>query len=162
TAGGVLLTLSGHDFGLSGASVSVGGQSCMTTLVTDTTVVCTLQEGVGRALPVVVSVGGQSSTQHVTFDYAAPTLSGIQPDHAPMAGGTHLTLTGSNFGAAGATVNIGGAACVVGQQTPTSIFCDSPAGTGTRDVMVTLGNQDSNPRPFHYDAPRFDSVTPDH
>jgi hypothetical protein len=71
-----------------------------------------------------------------------PTVSGIVPTSGPTAGGTSITITGTNF-VRGATVSIGGAlATGVNWVEATSITAVTPAGTaGAKDVMVT--NPDS-------------------
>ena len=66
-------------------------------------------------------------------------LSAISPMGGTNAGGTSITLTGSNF-QAGATVTVGGAPCQnVMVQSPTTLTCTTPAKAGTcgpTDVVV--------------------------
>ena len=87
--------------------------------------------------------GGQSATRTGGFTYtaphASPTLSAVSPVSGPAAGGTAVTLTGTNF-AAGATVTVGGtAATSVVVVSSTRITAVTPAGAaGARDVRVTL------------------------
>ena len=88
--------------------------------------------------------GGQAATRTGGFTYTAPatpspTLSGVSPVSGPAAGGTAVTLTGTNF-AAGATVTVGGAAATsVVVVSSTRITAVTPAGAaGARDVRVTL------------------------
>jgi len=54
-----------------------------------------------------------------------PKLSGVSPATGPAAGGTAVTITGSNFNP-GAKVNFGGAAATVGVITKTSIAVTTP------------------------------------
>ena len=70
-----------------------------------------------------------------------PTLTGVAPANGSVAGGTTITLTGTNF-AAGMTVTVGGVACTnVTVLSATSATCDTPAGTaGSADVVVTTTN----------------------
>ncbi len=73
---------------------------------------------------------------------AAPAVSGISPDTGPVAGGTVVTITGSNL--AGATaVDFGAtAATSVTVISSTTITATSPAGSGLVDVTVlTPGGQ---------------------
>ena len=86
--------------------------------------------------------GGQSATRTGGFTYTAPvtpTLSAVSPVSGPAAGGTAVTLTGTNF-AAGATVTVGGAAATsVVVVSSTRITAVTPAGAaGARDVRVAL------------------------
>jgi len=65
-----------------------------------------------------------------------PKLSGVSPATGPAAGGTAVTITGSNFNP-GAKVNFGGAAATVGVITKTSIAVTAPAhALGPVDVEV--------------------------
>jgi hypothetical protein len=64
------------------------------------------------------------------------TVAGISPTSGPAAGGTVVTITGTNF--TGATsVSFGGAATSFTVNSATSITATSPAGMGTVDVVVT-------------------------
>lgn len=67
-----------------------------------------------------------------------PTIVSIVPDEGPAAGGTAVTITGTDF-ATGATVTFGGnAATSVNVVNDTTITCVTPAGTaGAVDVVVT-------------------------
>jgi hypothetical protein len=70
----------------------------------------------------------------------APTVTFIQPDHGPAAGGTPVTITGTNF-VSGDLVTIGGAVAtgvsVVNSTTITALT--GAHATGTVDVVVTSG-----------------------
>jgi hypothetical protein len=75
-----------------------------------------------------------------TFGVTAnpPTVTGIVPSSGPAAGGTSVTITGTNFtGATGVTIG-GTAAASVVVVSSTSITAVTPAGTaGTASVVVT-------------------------
>jgi len=79
-----------------------------------------------------------SSSVSVTPLAAAPTVSSVAGTSGTAAGGTSITITGTNF-LAGATVTVGGAACTsVTRVSSTSITCTTPAGSaGAQDVVVT-------------------------
>jgi len=79
-----------------------------------------------------------SSSVSVTPLAAAPSVSSVSGTSGTTAGGTSITITGSNF-LAGATVTIGGAACTsVNVVSATSITCTTPAGTaGAQNIVVT-------------------------
>lgn len=75
-----------------------------------------------------------------TFSFPAavtPTPTGISPDNGDIAGGTSVTITGTEF-EDGATVKIGGVAATnVVVVDSTEITCDTPAGSaGAADVAV--------------------------
>lgn len=72
----------------------------------------------------------------------APTVTAVAPTSGTTAGGTAITITGTNF-VNGSTVTVGGAACTnVTVVSATSITCTTPAGSaGTASVVVTAGGQ---------------------
>ena len=75
------------------------------------------------------------------YEYGAsapvPTVTGISPTNGPSAGGTSVTITGTNLTAA-TSVKFGNTAGTITANTATSITATSPAGSaGTVDVTVT-------------------------
>jgi hypothetical protein len=64
-----------------------------------------------------------------------PTLTSISPSSGPAAGGTSVTINGSNF--TGSTVTFGLAPASITSNTGNRMVVTSPAGTGTVDVIVT-------------------------
>lgn len=70
--------------------------------------------------------------------FAAPTVASVFPATGGVAGGTAITVSGTNF-APGATVTVGGtAATSIVVVSPTKITAVTPAKTaGTYDVAVT-------------------------
>jgi len=67
----------------------------------------------------------------------APTISDIDPAEGPEAGGTEVDITGTGF-QEGVTVTFDGeAATSIVRNSATSITCDTPAGEGTVNVVVT-------------------------
>src|SRR6202042_120371 len=71
-----------------------------------------------------------------------PTVSSVSPNNGPAAGGTAVTITGTNF-AAGATVTFGATAATnVVVVSSTSITATTPAGSaGAVTVTVTVNGQ---------------------
>ncbi|MHC5018853.1 MAG: IPT/TIG domain-containing protein [Planctomycetota bacterium] len=140
-AGGTALTLTGTNF-VTGATVTVGGSSATSvTVVSASTITCTAPSGTqGPATVVVTNIDTQSATLAGGYIYQgpAPTLSSVSPAAGPLAGGTTVTLTGTNF-VAGATVTFGGnPATGVNVVSGTQITCATPAGTiGSTNVTVT-------------------------
>ncbi len=71
---------------------------------------------------------------------AAPTITGISPNHGPDAGGTSVAIAGSGF-ITGSTVEFGSAAAtVVTIRSSESITATSPPGNGRELVNVTVSN----------------------
>jgi hypothetical protein len=84
---------------------------------------------------------GYSNATVTVGNVQAPTLSSVSPGSGLPAGGTAVTLTGTNFGS-GATVTFGGVAATdVTVVSATSITAKTPAhALGTVDVVVTVGS----------------------
>jgi len=117
----------------------------------------------GLALLVMLSAACGDDATEPTPSPAAPTLTAVSPAQGPVAGGTQLTLTGTNF-VSGATVRVGGtAATQVTVVSSTSITCLAPAHTaGVVDVSVTTsGGTATLEDAFTYiAAPTLTSVAP--
>ncbi|WP_417413415.1 IPT/TIG domain-containing protein, partial [Hoeflea sp.] len=67
----------------------------------------------------------------------APTVSSVSPATGPAAGGTSVTITGSNLSGATAVAFGATAAASFTVDSATQITATSPAGSGTVDVRVT-------------------------
>ena len=117
-------------------------------------------------LKAVNSVGDSvaSSSVNVVPVSGPPTVTSISPTSGTTAGGTSVTITGTNF-IAGATVTIGGSTCTsVVIVSSTSITCTTPSGTaGPRDVVVATGVSPNATLTggFTYVAPPAAPATPD-
>ncbi len=139
-AGGTSVTISGTGFA-TGATVSFGGTNASATVVGSTTINAVApSHSSGPVNVVVTNPGGQSDTETNGYVYAAapaPTVGGITPNTGPSAGGTSVTINGTNF-VAGATVSIGGTAATgVVVNNATTITATTPAhAAGTVNVVV--------------------------
>jgi hypothetical protein len=154
--GGTVITLTGTGFA-AGATVTVGGAAATSVQVLSATQVrATTPAGTAGARTVQVTVGGQSASLANAFTYAgAPTLTSVSPTSGSTAGGTVITLTGTNF-ASGATVSVGGAGATnVQVLSATQVRATTPAGTaGARTVQITVGGQSASlTNAFTYTAP---------
>lgn len=75
----------------------------------------------------------------IVFRYfVPPTITSVSPASGPIAGGTSITITGTQFYAT-MSVTIDGNACTsVSVTSTTSMTCATPAGTtGAKDIVVT-------------------------
>ncbi len=144
TAGGTAVTITGTNF-VAGATVSFGGAAATNvsvasaTSITADTPADTPAHAAGTVDVVVTNPDLQSGTLASGYTYAAaPTVASVSPASGPAAGGTAVTITGTNF-VAGATVSFGGAAATnVSVASATSITADTPAhAAGPVDVVVT-------------------------
>jgi hypothetical protein len=143
TAGGTAVTITGTNFA-AGATVTFGSTAATNVVVTNsTTITATTPAGsAGAATVTVTNAGGQSGTLASAFTYVAPpTVSSVSPNAGPAAGGTSVTITGTNF-AAGATVTFGSTAATnVVVVNSTTITATTPAGSaGAVTVTVTNSN----------------------
>ncbi|MBS0590235.1 MAG: IPT/TIG domain-containing protein, partial [Proteobacteria bacterium] len=140
TAGNTTVIITGSNF--SGASaVKFGGTNATTYTVNSATQITATSpaSAAGTVDITVTTVGGTSATGAPDqFTYVAPpTVTGIAPTAGPLAGGTSVTITGTNLTGASA-VKFG--ATPAGSFTlvsATQIMATAPAGTGVVDVTVT-------------------------
>jgi hypothetical protein len=72
-----------------------------------------------------------------TLSQEPPTVTSVSPASGPAAGGTGVTITGTNLENASAVKFGAAAAGSFTVESPTTITASSPAGTGTVDVIVT-------------------------
>jgi len=143
--GGTSVTITGANFA-AGATLTFDGAAATNVVVVNgTTITASTPAHVTGAVTVtVMNPDTQSGTLANGFTYisaTAPTISGVSPQSGPTAGGTPVTLTGSNF-VTGATVSFGSVAATnVVVQNATTVTLNTPAQTlGT--VAVTVRNPD--------------------
>ena len=163
-AGGTSVTITGTNF-TGTTAVTLGGVAATgITVVNDTTITATTGAHAAGVVDVAVTNPSGTGTGTGLYGYySTPTLSGISPTGGPVAGGTSVTLTGTNFtGATGMTV--GGVAVtsftVVNDTTITgttgahaaglvNVAVTNPAGTGTGTGLYT-----------YYNAPTVSGIAP--
>ncbi len=139
-AGGDLVTIEGMNFqGL--VAVRFGGTDALGFSGLGLTIISAIAPpGVGTVDVTVVTAGGGASAtgplDHYTYP-APPTVTGLSPASGPTAGGTSVTITGTNFTGATAVKFGATSATSFTVNSATSITATSPAGTGTIDVTVT-------------------------
>ena len=165
TTGGTAVTITGTNFA-AGATVTFGSAAATgVTVVNGTTITATTPVGsAGGVTVTVTNPGGQSGSLGSAFTYLAqPTVSSVSPNSGSTAGGTAVTITGTNF-AAGAMVTFGGAAATnVAVRNSTTITATTPGGSaGAVTVTVTVSGQSGNlTSGFTYVvAPTVSSVSP--
>jgi surface protein len=164
-SGGSTVTITGSGF-VSGVIVNIGGNSCSGISIADsTTLTCMLpSHTLGAVAVTVTNPDSQTTSAANFFTYkAAPTFTNLVPSTGPIAGGTLVTITGTDF-VAGATVTFGGIQCLVPIVTSsTNITCTTPSfPAGPVDVTVkNPDNQTSTSRSFNYlPMPVISSISP--
>ena len=141
TLGGTLVGISGLNF-VAGAKVFFGAsEATSVNVVTASAITCNSPAHAAGVVDVTVTnPDTQSDTLPGAFTYLlgpAPTVTAVNPTSGPIAGGTDVTVTGTNF-AGGAAVTFGGSpAASVVVVSSTSITCVTPAhAVGKVDVVV--------------------------
>jgi hypothetical protein len=165
TSGGTTVTVNGTGF-QSGATVSFGGSALTISNVTATAISGTTTAHTAGAVNVVVTnPDAQTGTCVSCFTYAAPapapTADSINPNTGTSAGGTSVTVNGTNF-QSGATASLGGAQLTISGVTPTAITGTTrPHAAGAVNVVVTNpdGQSASCTACFSYIAAAAPSVT---
>lgn len=164
--GGNSVTITGTDFtGVS--AVTFGGVNATGYTVDSSTQTATAPAGSGT-VDVLVTAAGEQSANSAADDYTyivAPTVSGIAPGTGPEAGGTSVTITGTNLTGA-TTVQFGGvSAAGFTVNSATEITATAPAGTGTVSVSVTTPGGVSSDTPAddyaYAPVPAVTGVSPD-
>ncbi len=160
TAGGTTVTITGTDFAANATSVRFGANTGSNVVVSSATSLTVIAPpGTGAVDVTVTTPAGTSATgpaDQFTYAAATPMVTGISPSSGPTAGGTGVTINGTNF-ASGADVSFGSSpATNVVVVSSTQITATSPPGSGTVDVTVTTAGgtsaTDAADR-FTYNAP---------
>ncbi len=134
--GGATITLTGVDF-TGTTDVTVDGVTVVFNEVNDTTVTFTAPAHAAGAVDVIVeNADGFSSAATLTFEVPDPVVTSVAPVSGPTAGGTLVTITGTDF--TGATqVSFGGTLVVASSVLSTSLQATTPAhSAGLVDVQV--------------------------
>ena len=138
TSGGTTVTITGSNF-TGASSVGFGSTAASFRVTGPTTITATSPPGTGTVYVTVTTPGGTSaaaSADRFTFVTPPPTVSSLSPDTGLAAGGTVVTITGSNLTGA-SSVDFGATPAASFRVTgSTHITATSPAGTGTVNVTV--------------------------
>jgi len=140
--GGTSVTITGTGF-TGATAVSFGTVAATTFSVTnDTTITATTPQAAVTNQQSIVSVSvttaaGTGTGASFTYTPSAPTVTAVTPNTGLVGGGTHITITGTNFSGQ-PQVTVGGVqAKDVAYVNSTTITATTPAGTGTQDVVVS-------------------------
>lgn len=166
-AGNTDVIITGSNF-IKDAIVDFGSSVCTNVkVITSTKITCTTSAHAANLVDVTVTnTDSQSGVLTNGFFYLGlPTITSIAPNEGPLAGGTKVTLSGTNF-FTDALVKIGGAICTSPKiLSPTALECVLPShSAGSVDVVVTnLGTQTATLiNGYSYvSAPVVASVSPD-
>jgi len=137
-AGGTPVTITGTGFtGATGVDFGTVAATSFT-FVSDTSITAVSPAGTGVVDVTVTTPGGTSATSAADQFTYAPTVTGLSPTSGPASGGTEVTITGTGFTGV-PTVDFGTTAATgVTVVNATTIMANSPAGTSTSVVDVTV------------------------
>ncbi|NIK47869.1 hypothetical protein FHS46_002186 [Variibacter gotjawalensis] len=141
--GGTGVTITGNN--LSGTtSVTFGGTTASAvTVVNATTVTAVAPAHIAGPVDVVVTTpnGNATLTNSFTYTAAAPTLASASPNSGSAAGGTLVTLSGTNLSGATAVTFGGTAALAVTVINATTVTAVTPAhAVGVVTIAITTPN----------------------
>ncbi|MET9876718.1 IPT/TIG domain-containing protein [Actinacidiphila glaucinigra] len=148
-AGGTAVTLTGSGF-TGATSVKFGATAATSYTVNSATQITAVAPAGTGAVPVTVTTPGGTSNSVFYFYLNAPVLLSVSPTQGPSAGGTAVTLTGTDLSGATAVAFGATPATSYTVNSPTQITAVAPAGTGTVAVTVTTPGGTSNSVSYSY------------
>ena len=170
-SGGTVVTIIGNNFGATNnnPSVTIGGRPCQAVVwLGNTELKCVSPAGIGIG-DVRVFILDESSPENfgTIFEFDAPLITKLEPDHGPSTGGFTITVVGTNFGTVDSKpqIKLGKRNCMsTSWKSNTEVLCVAPQGEGTsKDVLVDILGQpskSSNEARFSYDGPRVSALSP--
>lgn len=154
--GGNTVTITGANF-ISPATVTFRGVTASNVnVVSSTTITATAPAGTTGTASVIVTTAAGTNAANSLYTYVtAPTLTGVSPPAGTTAGGTAVTLTGTNFTTPATVTFNGTSASSVTLVNSTTITAVTPARTaGAASVLVsTPGGTNSANSLYTYIAP---------
>ncbi len=166
TGVGPLMTITGTNF--TGATVvNFGSSTAIPTVISDTEITVTPPPHAAETVDLTVTTlngGTSASTPYIYLD--PPTITTIDPTEGSLAGGTLVTIDGTNFTATGTTVTFNSSLPVMATFVSSSrITVVTPAGVtaGPVDVIVTTPGGMSAPSATQYtyiDQSAIGSISP--
>ncbi len=167
TAGGTHVTITGTNLGEVTAVHFGTNEAESFEIESPTSITAVAPPGTGVVNVTVISAAGTSAPGPASqFTYVPPpVITKISPKKGPAAGGTHVTITGTNLGEATA-VHFGASEAESFEiNSPASITAVSPPETtGTVDITITSpdGTSSFNQHDrYKFEAPTVTSVEPD-
>ena len=160
TAGGTTIAITGTNF-TGTTAVSLGGTPVKSFTITSATTITAVTAAAATAGPVTIAVTTPSgtvtsSTNLFTYSVPPPTITAVSPKVGATAGGTTLTLTGTNLTGATA-VSVGGTPvtsfAITNATTLTAVTPAHAAGPVTIAVTTPAGSVTSSTNLFTYSDP---------
>ena len=151
-AGGTPVTITGTNF-TAVTAVKFGSTNANYTVNSPTSITATSPASTTETVDVTVAAsGGTSATSSKDrFKYGNPTVTNINPNTGPKAGGTLVTVTGSGFALGGATIlkfkSTPGTSVNCASTTTCTVLTPAATKTGTVDVRATASGKTSKKNP---------------
>ncbi len=164
-AGGNTVTVTGADLGEASAVKFGTAEATSLTVNSPTSLTVTAPAGTGTVDVTVITPSGTSpaiAADRYTYQ-GPPTVVKLLPKSGPTAGGTIVTITGTEFTAATQVAFAGTAAAQFTVNSATSITATAPPGTaGAADVTVTntAGTSAITTKDRFTYTPTVEAVTP--
>lgn len=145
-SGGSSVTITGTGF-TGATAVSFGGAPAPFSVTSSTSISATTPATSAGTVGVTVTNGGQTNIPDANDQFtfvAAPTVTGVNPNSGPIAGGTTVVITGTGFTNA-MSVSFGGNLAAFTVNGDNSITATSPGidGPDVQDVQVTTAGGQS-------------------
>ncbi|NNF36024.1 MAG: hypothetical protein HKN68_18085 [Saprospiraceae bacterium] len=164
-AGGQLVTITGNNFGtsqLGNPILSINGEMVPASNINHDNISFFMPPGTGTGIPIQYSIGGQSSGSY-TVDYKPPLLVRLLPDEACTEGGDTIILFGLHFGEGSNAPQV-----LIGNYSAQNILLSDhmlmvvtpPHEPDFKEVVVTIGGQQSNTISFKETAPKILHLIP--
>ena len=166
SSGGANVAITGDGF-TAASAVSFGGLPASSFMVISDTSITAVSPPLpaGTVDITVASAGGTSGTAALDqfTAVAAPIVTSISPTSGPMAGGTQVTILGSNLSSA-TGVSFGGTPAGFSVLSDGEIQATSPATDGGGEVAVSVSSIGGSSSPgsldrFYYNAPGAPTLT---
>jgi hypothetical protein len=178
STGGTSIVIKGTNFNnVQGVVFSAGDDDDNGAFVTEVTTVSSTEvdlktpphpDGVVH-LVIFANDGANDPSASDAFTYGSvvvtpkpPTITTVAPTSGPLAGGTSVTITGTNLDTT-TGVTVGGKPATLGTKTATSVVITTPAGTAAGSAPVVVTNPDgtaSSTFTYTQPVPTITSLSP--
>ncbi|KAK3107032.1 hypothetical protein FSP39_005622 [Pinctada imbricata] len=164
TGAATTLTISGSKFGAATQNadvmVTVGGETCTVSNVTDTSIECSITNvpaGNNVVMATIKQFGAVSGTLSVQ---GQKVITDVSPAEGSTNGGTEVVVTGNGFIDSATTVSIDGTDCPVTMASLSMVKCITKAHVeGAVNLVVTSSGQAYPQQDYNYTATATPSVT---
>ncbi|WP_328954694.1 PxKF domain-containing protein [Kitasatospora purpeofusca] len=164
TGGGTTVTVTGTDLTGTTAVTFGGVPASNVTVVDDHTVTAAAPAHAAGSVDLTLTTGGRTVPAGTyTYQVPAPVVTGLTPDHGSTAGGTTVTLTGTDLtGTTAVTFDTtpATAVTVVDDHTVTATAPAHAAGTAGVTLTTAGGTAPAGTYTYQRPAPAVTAVTP--